>query len=143
MEEVGELPEIRRRGLVLGERGEDSETLGLGETALGVDNPVVVVVDARGGGGGGRRRARDVVVMAVAVVTWGFGSGFAIPEDIVLVELVSEDGACAGAGIIVGRRVGVRAEEALGGCGLLMADSGGSDYVHGGFSGQESKKGTL
>lgn len=85
-----------------------------------MSNPIAVIVNARGGG---RRRARDVVVLAVAVVARRFGHGIAGPEDVVLVELVAGGGACAGAGS-VGRRVGKRAEEAVGGCGLLVANSG-------------------
>ncbi|PON65429.1 hypothetical protein PanWU01x14_117430 [Parasponia andersonii] len=116
------VPEIRRRGFVLGESSEDSETLGLSGETLGVKK-TVMADDARGG------RARVAVALAVVRI----GGEIAGPEDVVLVELVAGAGAGAGSSSVIGRRVGERTEEAVGGCGLLMADSGLSGYVHYGF----------
>ncbi|PON62928.1 hypothetical protein TorRG33x02_277540 [Trema orientale] len=117
------VPEIRRRSLVLGESGEDSETLWLSGETLG-GKEAVMAEDARGG------RARVAVALAVVV---RIGGEIAGPEDVVLVELVAGAGAGAGSSSVIGRRVGERAEEAVGGCGLLVADSGLSGYVHYGF----------
>lgn len=65
----------------------------------------------------------------------GFGGDVVAPEDIVLVELVADGG---GGARVIGQRVGIRAEEAFGGCGgFLGAEAGRVGYVHVGLgSGQ-------
>lgn len=87
---------------------------------------VMEVARGRGGRGGG-------IVVGVVI---GFDGEVAGPENVVLIELVA-GGTRAGASV-VGRCVGKRAEEAVGGCGFLVAEPGLAVYVHDDGSGQES-----
>lgn len=76
MVEMRRVPKAGGR-LVLGERSEDSEGLGLGKTLVMLE--VMKMVMRSGGGGGGGS--------GVGMVG-GIGSEIAGPEDVVLVELV-------------------------------------------------------